>query len=95
MEINADKKDEERLHHQLESWRASESNCGRDQLSVICVWVLFSGTMTHSCSSEAATKARKGTQEKTRLSRFVLANKPSRNTHWQTEQTPRISITLD
>ena len=67
----------------------------QSHLSVICVWVLCSGTMTHSFSSEAATKARKGTQEKTRLSRFVLANKPARNTHWQTEQMPRISITLD
>ena len=52
----------------------------QSHLSVIYVWVLFSGTMMHSFSSEAATKARKGTQEKTRLSRFVLANKPSRNT---------------
>ena len=61
MQINATKKGEERLHHQLESWRESESNCGGEQLSVIRVGVLFSGTMTHSFSSEAATKARKGT----------------------------------
>ena len=44
MEINANKKDEEGLHHQLESWRASESNCGRDQLSVICVGVAEGST---------------------------------------------------
>ena len=75
-----------RLANHSQSDRCGESHPAGETERVSCVWVLFSGTMTHSFSSEAATKARKGTQERlayhalcSRINRReILIGRPSR-----------------